>query len=191
MKLTQDIHAGRLYNYQSHIHSLVGLILHQKFQENEIGNYLVGNLSAESPDSIKQDSEQTWLTYFDFFFPPEENLIIKPELFNALKKSELNKVYFFFQRERPKNRTDYKWYFSTSRLSLTNEGTVASFLFRYAFELNKSENKTRSLADENYFQKYCNRVMLLSKREKDIVKLIVDGKSSVDISEQLYIGIAT
>lgn len=142
-------------------------------------------------NQVHPDAEQIWLAYFDFFFPAEDNVVLKSNLYHAFKQNDLNKVYFFFQKNRPQNKSDYKWYFATSKLSLIHQDSNNFILFRYAFELNKSENKQVSLSDQSDFQKYCNRVMLLSKREKEIIKLIVEGKSSQDISDLLFISIHT
>jgi len=192
---------------QGQIHALVRLIMQQRFQTNEIGDYELGNVWVDNLKDLAgtcikrcttevfqqndPQAEQLWLAYFEFFFPPEENIVIKPELFHAISQRDHRKVHFFFQRIRPQNRADYKWHFSTSRLSLSEAENVPSILFRYAFELNRAECCIRSTEQEDYTEKYCRRVMLLSSREKDILKLIVEGKSSHDISDLLYISIHT
>ncbi|WP_409150087.1 MULTISPECIES: response regulator transcription factor [Sphingobacterium] len=207
MNLTQDTQSSQYYDFNSHIIDMVGQILQQKFLKVEIGDFDVGNLVVENHNEptnsffykcrtdgmnhANPDTEQIWLAYFDFFFPPEDLVPLMPELFHAIRQKELNKVYFFFQRARPQHTGDYKWYFATSKLFALGDESQPGILFRYAFELNKAENKPLSLNDESYFQKYCNRVMLLSKREKEVIKLIVEGKSSHDISELLFISIHT
>ncbi|WP_214227671.1 helix-turn-helix transcriptional regulator [Pedobacter sp. B4-66] len=207
MNLIQSTQIEQVNTCQNQMHTVVKMIMQKKFQVNEIGDYVIGNVLVENQDNIvdayvnrygaeifnqnDKEADQLWLAYFEFFFPPEENIIIKPELFHAIGQSDTRKVHFFFQRMRPKNRSDYKWYFSTSRLCLQEDENVTSILFHYAFELNKSGYSNRSTQEEDYSQKYCTRVMLLSKREKDIIKLIVQGRSSSDISEILYISIHT
>jgi len=207
MNLYQDTQTEQFYDYKNHLIDMIGLILQQKFQKLEIGEFDVGNLFVENQlestnslyykcrsdvmNQVNQDAENIWLAYFDFFFPAEDNFIIEPDLFHTLTQNNPNKVYFFFQKTRPQNTGKYKWHFSTAKLSLLNDETYPSILFRYAFELNKSEIKARSEDDENYFQMYCNRFMLLSKREKEVIKLIVGGKSSHEISDLLFLSIHT
>lgn len=207
MSLLQNSQISSKYDFSKHIIEMLSQILQQKFLKVEIGDFYVGNLFVENHketsnvlnykcrteilNQVHPDAEQIWLAYFDFFFPAEDNVVLKSNLYHAFKQNNLNKVYFFFQKNRPQNKSDYKWYFATSKLSLIHQDSKNFILFRYAFELNKSENKQVSLSDQSDFQKYCNRVMLLSKREKEIIKLIVEGKSSQDISDLLFISIHT
>lgn len=203
MNLLKSTQIEQVNTCQNQMHAIIRLIMQKKFQVNEIGDYVIGNVFVEGCKGVEdtyvkrsvseifnqndQAVERLWLAYFEFFFPPEENIVIKPELFHALRQMEHRKVHLFFQRVRPQNRSDYKWYFSTSRLCLPEGENVSSILFRYAFELNKSECCTSSNKEEDYTQKYCKRALLLSRREKDIIKLIVEGKSSCDISEILFL----
>lgn len=207
MNLIPENRTRQLNNYNSYLIDMVGLIIQQKFQENEIGEFDLGNLfvenqkdlsnafyykcSTDSLNQVNEDAELIWLAYFDFFFPSDENVFIHPELFHFLKNKKLNKVHFFFQRDKDQNNRPCKWHFGTTKLILQGSKSIDSILFRYAVEIPNSQIKKRTEEEESYFQKYCNRVLLLSKREKEIVKLIVEGKSSHDISDQLFISIHT
>ncbi|SHE51276.1 response regulator transcription factor [Pedobacter caeni] len=225
MNLVTSSQIEQVTTCQSQVHAIARLIMQKKFQANEIGDYVIGNVLVENQNCIdhinikrcmsefsdqnNREAEQFWLPYFEFFFPPEESIVIDPELFDAISHKEHRKVHFFFQRIRPKNKLDYRWYFSTSRLCLTECENVDSILFHYAFELIKPECHAMKMEnpmsmenpvniengirteEEDYSQKYCTRVLLLSKREKDIIKLIVEGKSSFEIAEKLYISIHT
>jgi DNA-binding CsgD family transcriptional regulator len=205
MNLYHDIETENYCNYQNSLINMVNQILQQKFLKTEIGEFDVGNLFVEnqptnafyyqcrsdSINQVNQDAENIWLAYFDFFFPPEDNFQIEKKLYDTLLNFDLNKVYFFFQKSRNPNSNNYRWYFSTSKLLIKDQPASIPILFRYAFELNKQQTKSKNLDEENYFQKYSNRFMLLSKREKEIIKLIVEGKSSIEISNILFISIHT
>lgn len=225
MNLVTSSQIEQVTTCQSQVHAIARLIMQKKFQANEIGDYVIGNVLVENQDCIdhiyikrcmsdfsgqdNREAEQFWLPHFEFFFPPEESIVVNPELFHAISHKEHRKVHFFFQRIRPQNKLDYKWYFSTSRLCLAECENVDSILFHYAFELIRPGYHLRSIEsakstenvmgtestvrteEEDYSQKYCTRLLLLSKREKDIIKLIVEGKSSFEIAEKLYISIHT
>lgn len=208
MNLERSTQIEQVNTYQDQLNAVISRIMTSKFGLHEIRDYVLGNVRKENYEDItyvflnqyggseilNQEDKGTlkfWLAYFEFFFPPEESIVITPELFKAIELKNNKEVHFFFQRTRPKNRSDYKWYFFTSKLCLSNGENDSSLLFHYAIELNKSGFGTRGIEEEKYIQQYYARFMLLSKREKELIKLIVEGKSSYAIAEILYLSIHT
>lgn len=212
MNLDRATHLGQIVTYQDHINAVISMIMKSKFRMNRIGDYILGNVMTENCKALTndvayvfvnhnsefkilnqkdKDTLKLWLAYFEFFFPPEENIVITPELFRAIQPKIHNEVHFFFQRARPKNRLDNKWCFFTSRLCLPEGGNDSSILFHYAIELNKSGFGIKSIEEESYTQKNHARFMLLSSREKELIKMIVEGKSSSDIANILFLSIHT
>ena len=187
MELLRAIPVQQVMSYPQQLHAIVNLIMQKKFQLSEIGDYVLGNVFLGNLKSKDLEVHKFWLTYFEFFFPPEEKIVIQPELYNEIQKRDYRKIHFFFQRSRPRKESDCRWYFSTSRLCTTEQENSSSILFHYAFELKVPE----STAEEDYNKAYHARFMLLSKREREIIKLIVEGKSSCEISSMLYISMHT
>ncbi|NQX43287.1 helix-turn-helix transcriptional regulator [Pedobacter steynii] len=217
MNLVHSIPVEQVGTCPEQMHHVISLIMQKKFHATEIGDYFLGNVLVDNQKVMvsnyanqvesrllnqnDKEAHRLWLAYFEFFFPPEDDLVIEPDLFDAIREKEHWKVHFFFQRLRPSKKSDYKWHFSTSRLCCSAETSsaktssaeteVSPILFHYAFELNISGCGSESLEEADYAQKYHSRFELLSKREKEIIKLIVEGKSSCEISMILYISTHT
>ncbi|WP_316820272.1 helix-turn-helix transcriptional regulator [Pedobacter gandavensis] len=204
MDLVQSIQIEQVASPYAQMHAIINLVMQSEFHLNEIGDYVIGEVLMEEEASIKNSKmnrfglkiydqndleiQDFWPAYFEFFFPQEENIAIEPDLFEALGQKN-QKVHFFFQRKMPINKTDYKGYFSTSKLYSPEGENGTSILLHHAFELNQSGQELRSVVKEDFTQTYHTRVLLLSKSEKEVIKLIVEGKSSWQISEILYLSI--
>jgi LuxR family transcriptional regulator len=207
MNLVHSLPVEQLGTCPDQMHRVINLIMQRRFHATEIGDYFVGNVLVDNQKVMvsnyankvesrllnqnDKEAHQLWLAYFEFFFPPEDDIVIEPELFEAIQQKEHWKVHFFFQRLRPAKKSDYKWHFSTSSLCPSGREDISPILFHYAFELNSSGCSSESLEETDYAQKYQRRFELLSKREKEIIKLIVEGKSSCEISIILYISTHT
>lgn len=207
MNLVHSLPVEQVGTCPDQMHRVINLIMQRRFHATEIGDYFVGNVLVDNQKVMvsnyankvesrllnqnDKEAHQLWLAYFEFFFPPEDDIVIEPELFEVIQQKEHWKVHFFFQRLRPSKKSDYKWHFSTTRLCSSEEENVSPILFHYAFELNISGCGAENFEETDYAQKYHSRFELLSKREKEIIKLIVEGKSSCEISIILYISTHT
>ncbi|AOM79970.1 response regulator transcription factor [Pedobacter steynii] len=209
MNLVHSLPVEQLEACPDQMHAVMNRIMQKKFHATEIGEYFLGNVLVDNQKVMvnayanrveskflnqnDKEAHKLWLAYFEFFFPPEdEGIVLEPELFKAIEHKDHWKVHFFFQCLRPSRKSDYKWHFSTSRIYMSGAEQLSPIVFHYAFELNISGLNisgcdSDSQEDGSFTQKYYNRFMLLSKREKEIIRLIVEGKSSCEISTILYI----
>lgn len=173
----------------------------------DIGDYIPGSVMIQDMsrmtnlymnkngcDILRHSSEELkelGPAYFDLFFPPEEITVLKLGLIDFLKQNDSSKVYSFFQRVRPNPDTNYKWYLTSSRI-YPNYGTETSLkVMHIAIEIGNTyyaAKKISSLYENNeLIQKYYVKYNLLTCREKEIIKLVADGKSSYAISDMLFI----
>lgn len=177
----------------------------------EIGDYIPGSamiqnlntmtniyMNKEGCDILKHSKEELELlgpSYFEKFFPPEEVAFLSKELFKFTIEQDYNKNYSFFQRVRPNDQTDYKWYFTTSRLCKHPENGALPNLMHIAIEVNSLNLASHQISaicnDSSYILKHYREFNLLSKREKEIICLISQGISSYEIGERLFISIHT
>ncbi|MDB5120306.1 MAG: hypothetical protein JWN56_1524 [Sphingobacteriales bacterium] len=183
----------------------------KNFLIEEIGDYIPGSvmiqnlntmtntyMNKEGCDILKHSKEELELLgpkYFEKFFPEEEILFLSKELFKFTIEQDYNKVYSFFQRVRPDDQSDYKWYFTTSRLcKQANNGALPNIM-HIAIEVNSLNLASHQISaicnDSSYILKHYREFNLLSKREKEIICLISQGVSSYEISERLFISIHT
>jgi LuxR family transcriptional regulator len=133
--------------------------------------------------------------YFTTFFPAEELKILKPELEQFVLLKDKNKTMSFFQRVKPDKKNDYDWYFTTSRLYPTQESESTLKIVHVAIQANSlsyAGKKLNALVDEDIFvRKNYHRFNLLSNREKEVIRLVVEGKSSIEIADSLFLSIHT
>ncbi|MDB5014158.1 MAG: hypothetical protein JWQ25_2360 [Daejeonella sp.] len=183
----------------------------KNFLIEEIGDYIPGSvmiqnlntmtcsyMNREGCEILKHTKEELRLLgpkYFEKFFPEEEISFLSKELFKFTLEQDYNKVYSFFQRIRPDDQTEYKWYFTTCRLcNQATDGALPN-LMHIAIEVNSLNLASHQISaicnDSSYVLKHYSEFNLLSKREKEIICLISQGVSSYEIGERLFISIHT
>jgi len=143
----------------------------------------------------KEELQNMGPEYFDHFFPAEEIAYLTKELGKFIIAQDYTDVYSFFQRVRPSRDSDYKWYFTTSRLSPSNQPGTLPNLMNIALDVSSmgfAGKKICKLCEDNSFMvmNYL-KFTRLSKREKEIISLIARGLSSYEISDRLFISIHT
>jgi DNA-binding CsgD family transcriptional regulator len=173
----------------------------------DIGDYIPGSIMVQDMSSMtnlymnkngcdilqhsSEELKELGPAYFNLFFPPEEIAVLKLGLIEFLKQNDSSKVYSFFQRVRPNPNTNYKWYLTSSRIypNYTNETNLK--VMHIAIEIGNTyyaAKKMNDLCEHNeLIQKYYAKYNLLTCREKEIIKLVADGKSSYAISDMLFI----
>jgi len=173
----------------------------------DVGDYIPGSVMVQDLDImvntymnqfgcdfLRNSSEELRLMggeYFDRFFPAEEMKLLKPELFQLVKEQDTNKLHSFYQRVRPNADHDYSWYLTTSRLYPAEHAAEGYKMVHIAIAANMlsyAGKKLNQLVGEDIFiRQNLARFNLLTSREKQIISLIVEGRSSYEIAESLFI----
>lgn len=196
---------------QAQLLSLGNNIRQRTLKIEEIGDYIPGSVMVQDLgtmtntymnqtgcDILKHSSEeleQLGPAYFSKFFPAEEISILKSELQHFAMENDPGKIHSFFQRVRPDEESEYKWYFTTSRLYPSDdvaEGLKMMHIAVPADTLSYAGRKLSNLVqDDALIRKNLHKFVLLSVREKEVIRLIVEGKSSVEIANCLFLSIHT
>lgn len=196
---------------QAQILSLGNTIAKKILKIEEIGDYIPGSVMVQDLSSLintymnqtgcdylrhsKEELQALGPEYFNRFFPSEEISVIKGDLFDFIKEGDANKVYSFFQRVRPDTAHDYKWYLTNSRLYPSTEPEQELKMVHIALPVSNMSYAGRKLSnlveDDAFIRKNLYLFNLLSLREKEIIKMIVEGKSSFEIASCLYLSIHT
>jgi LuxR family transcriptional regulator len=149
-------------------------------------------------DILRKSSEELRLMGPEFFnrhFPPEEIQFFKKELLLFVAEGDQNKLHSFIQRVRPDANAEYKWYFTTARIIPSDEDNMPATLVNISVPVNtlsSTGDRMRNLIEnDEYMRKNFHRFGQLSLREKEIIKMIVEGKSSHDIADALFRSIHT
>jgi LuxR family transcriptional regulator len=196
---------------QSILFNLHHKIKRQEVRLEDIGDYIPGNVMVQDLGNLtntymnkrgceilKHSSEELEALgpeYFSKFFPAEEIELLKVDIGAFVKANDPSATYSFFQRVRPDQDASYKWYFTTTQFYPGIGADKCKQLMHIAIEVNDctyAARKANYICEQDQFvRKNFARFNSLSKREKEIIKLIVDGNSSYNISSELFISVHT
>jgi len=193
---------------QAQILALGNNLQQGKLNIEEVGDYLPGSVMLQNiesqtniymnnygADRLHYSSQELKLMgpdYFKRFFPQEEVTIIKKNLISYLHRNDPQTLFSFYQRVKTGKKGDYEWYFTTTRIYNNMDPNLLIHLALPAEALAQASNRCLYLADQNaYCVAHFHLFNALSKREKEIISLIAEGKSSHYISDILFISIHT
>ncbi|WP_262246676.1 helix-turn-helix transcriptional regulator [Parapedobacter soli] len=134
--------------------------------------------------------------YIKRFFNPTDVEFYFPKTVEALRSTVQPPVWFsFFQQVTTGYRSDYEWYLSASRPFIYDESGVPLLSLTFALQLDPDHHmaeKAERLMEENLLLKEnYQRFASLTKREKELLKYIVSGEKTIEISERTHISIKT
>lgn len=166
------------------------------------GNVLVTNLSTLSTEYMNSNGcnilnhsveELAALgpEYFQRFFVPEEMNVFVPAYLKMQQQQDPAAIYNFAHRVKNLRNDSYQWYFASAKLMFTPGSEVADKILLIVNEVNSAGNiakKINSVLDETeWMKKHFKQFCRLTKREKEIITLVVSGKSSAAIADTLHI----
>ena len=167
---------------------------------NSSQNILTEAIARFFPDQVKvydvssfQANYTNNLLLHQHFQKPlssEEGIQLAMEIAVFLQHQEVDTVYSYFYRSSISAFSEVEWYLSSARLQKSNEGLPKEIVvFTYDLQLLGDSGKRlyRVLENDGFFKTHFYKVCLLTKREKEIFKLIVAGMSSFKIAAKLYI----
>ena len=197
--------------FEAQLLSLGKNVAKNLFRIEDIGDYIPGSVMVQDLGAMKntymnqsgcdylrsscEELQNMGPDYFERFFPDEEIAVLKPELMRFVMQEDQNKVYSFFQRVRPDKNSDYKWYFTTSKLYPADVPGNPLKLVHIAIPATMcnivGKKFSDLIEDDAFLRKNYRRFNLLSLREKEVIRLISEGKSSFEIADQLFLSIHT
>jgi DNA-binding CsgD family transcriptional regulator len=113
---------------------------------------------------------------------PSSTEVVVPILFEFIKSEQKERTLFYEQKVRYTINKNYKNHLSFSTMSETNNSLLTfSFPAEVIEEFIRKRIFKENPIDETYIDKYSN----LTKREKEVLKYVVTGKTNNEIGEQL------
>lgn len=141
----------------------------------------------------KDEIDELGFAFFTQIMHPDDLEIIKTK-FGATIPQQSGSEYTFLQRLKPKNRDKFLWMYGNGVvLDAYPEGlpkTSLNVIMEITNQMNTENQLVTALKDINRLRNElrCNS---LSKREKEVLKNIVQGLTDREISEKLFISPAT
>jgi len=168
---------------------------------NEIGiigkectmrNIYLNRFAIEMTGYTKEEADELGHDYFRKVMHPDDFEVINQSI-DFFRSMQDDNLYGGICRSRPKGK-DYLWQVGRTRVFKRNQdGTPLQFL-NAAIVLNEefhTQNQMMDLLKENKRLLSENTVLKLSRREREVLKLLVSGKSARKIAVILNISEST
>ena len=132
--------------------------------------------------------------YFDKFFVPDQIDSFKQGISEYFGRLDMTSSYNFFQQVRTGKHGDLNWYFTMCKF-LGSENDIPTRMLLISNPVSGSDEMAKKLdniLDQNlYVAKNYRRFSLLTKREKEIIALLAEGKSTRELSDRLFLSTHT
>jgi len=129
--------------------------------------------------------------YQHAFFNMEDVMDFQPKFLELMNKNNKKDYATFFQQVRPSPAHDWNWYLSTSKIIIRDADDNPTHYIVIAAPvdpLHHVTSKVNRLLEENNFLRRNQKIFaLLTKREKEILKLMALGESAIEIACKLHI----
>jgi len=185
------------------VYSLERKINTGEFSIESVGDYLPGNvlvtdlsklatiyMNKSGCNILKHSAEELAAQgpeYFQSFFVPEEIKVIMSTYLKMQQNQDSTCVYNFAHRVKTQDESSYKWYFAAAKLLFTPDDVVSDKILLIVNEVNSmgyiAAKINSVLEEDDWMKKNFSKFCRLTKREKEIITLILTEKTSSEISD--------
>jgi DNA-binding CsgD family transcriptional regulator len=175
--------------------------------ENDIpGVIIVHNLADDSivylsergRRILKVTLEEIRMPHFDYhqrFFNPEDVPNYVPKIFGMVQRNDDDEIITFFQQVRSSPGEPWRWYSSSIKILLRDTENKPLLALTIALPIDEehyfSPKIERLIQENSFLRKNQQAFASLSKREKEILRLLALGHNSIEIAKALFISEAT
>ena len=179
---------------------------------NDIGDLVPGAIMVQDMQSVQVTYMNSWgcevldhsmdeinamgEDYYKKFFLPDESRWFIPGMLNYFQREDHSSLYSFFHQVRTGPKLEFSWYYAVCKFLRKdkdlNKPKELIMVVNPVSGMGVMANKVNKLLDENVFvvKKY-KLFASLSKREKEVIALLANGKSTNDIADLLFISTHT
>lgn len=133
--------------------------------------------------------------YHQRFFNAEDVPNYAPKVLALMQRNADGEMASFFQQARATKKDSWKWYCSSMKILLRDKEKKPLLSITVAIPVDAEHSitpKIERLVKENKFLRDNQQLFnTLSNREKEILRLMVQGHNSSEIAEKLFIAEAT
>jgi len=151
----------------------------------------MNNWGCEVLNHSMEEIKEMGKAYYENFFLEEETRRIMPDVLEYFHQEDNTAVYSFFQQVRTGSKMELYWYYTVCKFLRDEKCTnhlKLIFISNPVSGMGLMVNKVNKLSDENLFvAKNYKRFVLLTKREKEIVSFLAEGKTTNNIADTLFI----
>ncbi|MBZ9729373.1 helix-turn-helix transcriptional regulator [Salegentibacter sp. JZCK2] len=145
---------------------------------------------------IKQkELQEIGADYHKRFFNNEDMTNFLKKMEALLANQDPEETFSFFQQVKFKKRKEWVWHLSSVRIFHQSKDGIPTHTCTTAIPIDQMKhipNKAERLLAENmFFNQNLEHFLNLGDREKEVLKLVAMGESSVKIAEKLFISVET
>lgn len=155
-------------------------------------------LSERGRKYLQVTLDEIRMPHFDYhnrFFNPEDAADYAPKILGMVQRNADDEMVTFFQQVRSTPREPWRWFSSSTKILLRDAENKPLLALTIALPIDEKHYfspKIERLMQENEFlRKNQQAFTALSKREKEVLRLLAAGHNSTEIAETLYISEAT
>lgn len=168
------------------------LMIHDLDGQRPAGCSYMNNWGCERLGSSVEEVNQLGEAYYERYFVKEESYAIFEGMSNYLTLGDFDKQYNFFQRVRLYGEKDYTWFYSILKLVQVKAASKLEpkivLLSSPVIGMDHLVSRVNKTLDQDQFIRHnYRRFAELTAREKEIITLLANGKSTHDIADQLFI----
>lgn len=135
------------------------------------------------------------IEYYSRFFNKEDAADYTPKVIQLMEQARDNEWISFFQQVRSSENDEWSWYTSCTKVLLRDDEHNPVLIITLAIPIDEERHltsKVSRLTEEKLFLKrHFHEFSRLTKREREILKLMALGKTATETAELLYISPAT
>jgi DNA-binding CsgD family transcriptional regulator len=165
---------------------------------HDLRNFHVVYISQKGLDILQTTLEEVrslGKEYFERYFNAEDIKTYLPKFMGLMECSVDNETFSFFQQVRPSKQHEWAWYSSCSKVLLRDTNGRPILTITTAIPIDEhhffSSKVDRLLEENNFLHKNQHLFTSLTKREKEILKLMALGTSSEEMAAKLHISRST
>ncbi len=121
---------------------------------------------------------------------PDTIKSIKPQFMDFFLKGDDSSLLTYFQKIKVQKEEEYDSYFTVSKIYRQEIGILSMTHYASSFD-SVSSKLARILNEEAFIRKHHIKFSLLTKREKQLIKMITEGLNNREIAEILCISRST
>jgi DNA-binding CsgD family transcriptional regulator len=137
------------------------------------------------------DLQQMGTEYHDRFFNPEDAKDYLPKLFDLVERNNDEYIVSFFQQVRRSPQHEWSWFLTAAKVFYRDTNGEPLLVLNMALPVDAQHHiaaKAERLLEENNFLRKNHHVFnTLTKREKEILRLMALGHSAGKIAQELFI----
>jgi DNA-binding CsgD family transcriptional regulator len=138
-----------------------------------------------------EELQEMGTDYYNRFFNPDDAKDNVPKILSLLQQNNDDEFITFFQQVRKSPQYDWAWFLTTARIFWRDENGEPLLTFGTSVPIDAQHHiaakAQRILEENNFLRKNYHVFDQLTKREKEILRMLAMGMSSGEIAASLHI----